>query len=238
MRLDTNFKFINSELSEELPMTYSIVENNIVKNSTKKDSTHILTSYRDFDAMKEGFITLKIARRFKFKTIKFKVFRDPNYDRIFILLKYDKALEKLKSLDTKDYTFRQLYIYNQITNKKRFLEYLIFNFFIYNTNFDTIDLHYYPDTKEIGPLMDISIHDRQDKPTGYLFNVMIESIITPALEYFTSGVSLSVVLIRFGNSKSSKKNSKNSSLDNWKIKSSSDVAGSVEPSVPPGASSD
>lgn len=194
MRLDTNFKFINSELSEELPMTYSIVENNIVKNSTKKDSTHILTSYRDFDAMKEGFITLKIARRFKFKTIKFKVFRDPNYDRIFILLKYDKALEKLKSLDTKDYTYRQLSIYNQISNKKRFLEYLIFNFFIYNTNFDTIDLHYYPDTREIGPLMDISIHDRQDKPTGYLFNVMIESIITPALEYFTKEEILPLII--------------------------------------------
>ena len=194
MRLDTNFKFINSELSEELPMTYSIVENNIVKNSTKKDSTHILTSYRDFDAMKEGFITLKIARRFKFKTIKFKVFRDPNYDRIFILLKYDKALKKLKSLDTKDYTYRQLSIYNQISNKKRFLEYLIFNFFIYNTNFDTIDLHYYPDTREIGPLMDISIHDRQDKPTGYLFNVMIESIITPALEYFTKEEILPLII--------------------------------------------
>lgn len=194
MRLDTNFKFINSELSEELPMTYSIVENNIVKNSTKKDSTYILTSYRDFDAMKEGFITLKIARRFKFKTIKFKVFRDPNYDRIFILLKYDKALEKLKSLDTKDYTYRQLSIYNQISNKKRFLEYLIFNFFIYNTNFDTIDLHYYPDTGEIGPLMDISIHDRQDKPTGYLFNVMIESIITPALEYFTKEEILPLII--------------------------------------------
>ncbi len=194
MRLDTNFKFINSELSEELPMTYSIVENNIVKNSTKKDSTHILTSYRDFDAMKEGFITLKIARRFNFKTIKFKVFRDPNYDKIFILLKYDKALEKLKSLDTKDYTYRQLSIYNQISNKKRFLEYLIFNFFIYNTNFDTIDLHYYPDTKEIGPLMDISIHDRQDKPTGYLFNVMIESIITPALEYFTKEEILPLII--------------------------------------------
>ena len=194
MRLDTNFKFINSELSEELPMTFSIVENNIVKNSTKKDSTHILTSYRDFDAMKEGFITLKIARRFKFKTIKFKVFRDPNYDRIFILLKYDKALEKLKSLDTKDYTYRQLSIYNQISNKKRFLEYLIFNFFIYNTNFDTIDLHYYPDTREIGPLMDISIHDRQDKPTGYLFNVMIESIITPALEYFTKEEILPLII--------------------------------------------
>lgn len=194
MRLDTNFKFINSELSEELPMTYSIVENNIVKNSTKKDSTHILTSYKDFDAMKEGFITLKIARRFKFKTIKFKVFRDQNYDRIFILLEYDKALKKLKSLDTKDCTFRQLYIYNQITNKKRFLEYLIFNFFIYNTNFDTIDLHYYPDTREIGPLMDISIHDRQDKPTGYLFNVMIESIITPALEYFTKEEILPLII--------------------------------------------
>ncbi len=194
MRLDTNFKFINSELSEELPMTYSIVENNIVKNSTKKDSTHILTSYRDFDAMKEGFITLKIARRFNFKTIKFKVFRDPNYDKIFILLKYDKALEKLKSLDTKDYTYRQLSIYNQITNKKRFLEYLIFNFFIYNTNFDTIDLHYYPDTKEIGPLMDISIYDRPDKPTGYLFNVMIESIITPALEYFTKEEILPLII--------------------------------------------
>jgi hypothetical protein len=99
----------------------------------KEDATHILTSYRNFDAMKEGFITLKIARRFKFKTIKFKVFRDQNYDRIFILLEYDKALEKLKSLDTKDCTFRQLYIYNQITNKKRFLEYLIFNFFIYKS---------------------------------------------------------------------------------------------------------
>ena len=144
--------------------------------------------------MKEGFITLKIARRFKFKTIKFKVFRDQNYDRIFILLEYDKVLKKLKSLDTKDYTYRQLYIYNQITNKKRFLEYLIFNFFIYNTNFDTIDLHYYPDTKEIGPLMDISIYDRPDKPTGYLFNVMIESIITPALEYFTKEEILPLII--------------------------------------------
>ena len=119
MRLNTDFKFLDAELSKELPMVYSIVENNIIKNATKEDATHILTSYKDFDAMKEGFITLKIARRFKFKTIKFKVFRDQNYDRIFILLEYDKALKKLKSLDTKDYTFRQLYIYNQITNKKR-----------------------------------------------------------------------------------------------------------------------
>ena len=133
MRLNTDFEFLDAKMSKELPMVYSIVENNIIKNATKEDATHILTSYKDFDAMKEGFITLKIARRFKFKTIKFKVFRDQNYDRIFILLEYDKALKKLKSLDTKDYTFRQLYIYNQITNKKRFLEYLIFNFFIYNT---------------------------------------------------------------------------------------------------------
>ena len=74
------------------------------------------------------------------------------------------------------------------------MEYLIFNFFIYNTNFDTIDLHYYPDTKEIGPLMDISIYDRPDKPTGYLFNVMIESIITPALEYFTKEEILPLII--------------------------------------------
>ena len=68
MRLNTDFKFLDAELSKELPMVYSIVENNIIKNATKEDATHILTSYKDFDAMKEGFITLKIARRFKFKT--------------------------------------------------------------------------------------------------------------------------------------------------------------------------
>lgn len=185
MRLAKDFKFIDSEMSEELPMTYSIVEDNIVKNATKEEATHILTSYKDFDTMKEGFITLKIARRFKLKTVKFKVFKDPNYNSVFILLYYDKALKKIKTLDTKDFELRQLYTYNQISDKKTFLRYLIFNFFIYNVNFDTCDIHYYPDTREIGPLMDISIYDRQDKPTGYLFNVMIESIITPALEYFT-----------------------------------------------------
>lgn len=184
--LDKDFKFIPSELSEELPMIYSTIENNVLKNAPKEDASYILTKYKDFDAMKEGFITLKIAKRLKINTITFKVFRDKNYSDIFILLKYYKDLQKIGSLESTNSFLKQELVYDKISDKEVFFRQLVFNFFIYNVNFDTHDLHYYTKTKKIGPLLDISIYDRQDKQRGYLFEPLIKSIIIPAKKYFSN----------------------------------------------------
>ena len=67
---------------------------------------------------------------------------------------------KLKAFDTTNTHTRQSFIYDQISDPGTFFKYLVFNFFIYNMNFDCDNLHYYPNTKKIGPLLDISIHDR------------------------------------------------------------------------------
>ena len=69
MKLKENFKFNDSGLSKELQMTFVKIDNLIISNATKENATHILTSYKDFDAVKEGFIALKLARRFKLNTI-------------------------------------------------------------------------------------------------------------------------------------------------------------------------
>ena len=195
MKLKENFKFNDSGLSKELQMTFVKIDNLIISNAAKENATHILTSYKDFDAVKEGFIALKLARRFKLNTIKFKLLKFTDCTRIYVLLYYDREMVKLKAFNTTNTHARQSFIYDQISDPGTFFKYLVFNFFIYNMNFDCDNLHYYPNTKKIGPLLDISIHDRYDKPSNGIFTPLVTSIIIPAQRFFSNREILETINI-------------------------------------------
>lgn len=186
-----NYIHTGSSLSNELKMTPVIIKDNVIYNALAgigttnlTNATHLLTMYPSFEDMREGYIALKIAKRLHLNTIKFKVFKiktsENHGEKWGVLLVFDKDMKRFNDQNTP-----QSVLYDSFNHesRKEFFKYLAFNFLIYNINYTSHDIHWYPKTKTIGPLLDISIYDKSDKEKGDLFGEVITSIITPAKEY-------------------------------------------------------